>query len=507
MKLIIATTVATTLALTPLLAADNEPAKRLDDAAAVFSEIMAAPDKGIPQELLENAHCIVIVPDLKTAAFVVGGKYGKGYLSCRNKSGAGWSAPGTVRIEGGSVGFQIGGSSTDLIMLVMSERGADKLLASKFTLGAEGSVAAGPVGRTATAQTDAQMHADILSWSRSQGLFAGVALEGATLRQDLDDNATLYGKKLENRDIVTKGVRAPKAAAKLIALLNRYSAERTHGLGEMAALGACSLLHTSTARPRVMLRAWNLENRPTAQRRRRRRSTRRRFSIRRELRRPSRSMGEARPSSRRATPASTSCTFRSGGVKLSVLSKTGKEAVVAMLGPGDFFGEGCLAGQPLRMGSATAITPSAILLIGKEQDGAAAAQAACDVRPVHLTHAGAQHPDRRGPDRSALQLEREAAGAHAVAAGALREAGQAGPRGADDLTGNARGDDRHDALACEFLSEQIQEAGLHRLQRRAPAQDQQLPAERRPARLTLGQRVDRHRRSTTPLDGYLSASC
>jgi lipid-binding SYLF domain-containing protein len=226
MKLIIAATMATTLALTPLLAADNEPAMRLDAAAAVFSEIMATPDKGIPQELLENAHCIVIVPELKTAAFVLGGKFGKGYLSCRNTSGAGWSAPATVRIEGGSVGFQIGGSSTDLIMLVMSQRGADKLLASKFTLGAEGSVAAGPVGRTATAQTDAQLHADILSWSRSQGLFAGVALEGATLRQDLDDNATLYGKKLENRDIVTKGVRAPQAAARLMSLLNRYSAKK-----------------------------------------------------------------------------------------------------------------------------------------------------------------------------------------------------------------------------------------------------------------------------------------
>jgi lipid-binding SYLF domain-containing protein len=218
------------VAITPLLAKDNEPAKRLDEAAAVFSEVMAAPDKGIPQEMLEHAHCIVIVPDLKTGAFIVGGKYGKGYLSCRNKGGAGWSAPGTVRIEGGSVGFQIGGSSTDLIMLVMNERGADKLLESKFTLGAEGSVAAGPVGRTATAQTDAQMHADILSWSRSQGLFAGLALEGATLRQDLDDNATIYGKKLENREIVTSRRRVPPAAAKLIALLNRYSArEEKHG--------------------------------------------------------------------------------------------------------------------------------------------------------------------------------------------------------------------------------------------------------------------------------------
>ena len=217
-----------TMAILPLLAKVSEPVKRLDEAAAVFSEIMGAADRGIPEELLANAHCIVIVPNLKTAAFIVGGKYGKGILSCRNKGGVGWSAPGTVRIEGGSVGFQIGGSETDLVMLVMNERGIDKLLSSKFTLGAEGSVAAGPVGRTATAQTDAQMHAEILSWSRSQGLFAGLALEGATLRQDLDDNAALYGKKLENRQIVMTRVRTPKAALKLITLLNKYSArERT----------------------------------------------------------------------------------------------------------------------------------------------------------------------------------------------------------------------------------------------------------------------------------------
>ncbi len=211
------------VAITPLLAKDAEPSKRLETAAVVFSEIMAAPDKGIPQDMLGNAHCIVIVPELKTGAFIVGGKYGKGYISCRNKSGSGWSAPGTVRIEGGSVGFQIGGSTTDLIMLVMSARGADKLISSSFTLGAEGSAAAGPVGRTATAQTDAQLHADILSWSRSQGLFAGLALEGATLRQDLDDNKTIYGKKLENREIVTMGRKVPAAAAKLINLLNKYS--------------------------------------------------------------------------------------------------------------------------------------------------------------------------------------------------------------------------------------------------------------------------------------------
>jgi lipid-binding SYLF domain-containing protein len=216
-----------TLALVPLLAKDNDNIKRLDQAALVLNEVMAAPDKGIPEDLLAKAHCIVIVPGVKTAAFVVGAKYGKGYLSCRNGDGIGWSAPGTIRIEGGSFGFQIGASETDLIMLVMNEGGQGKLLSSKFTLGGEASVAAGPVGRTATAQTDAQMHAEILSWSRSQGLFAGIALEGATLRQDLDDNAELYGKKLENREIVTSRMHAPRAAERLMAQLSKYSVQRT----------------------------------------------------------------------------------------------------------------------------------------------------------------------------------------------------------------------------------------------------------------------------------------
>jgi SH3 domain-containing YSC84-like protein 1 len=234
MKLILAAVVALApiVTIAPLMAKDNEAAQRLDAAAVVFSEVMAAPDKGIPQEMLEHAHCIVIVPDLKTGAFIVGGKYGKGILSCRNKVGPGWSAPGTVRIEGGSFGFQIGASSTDLIMLVMNARGADKLLASKFTLGAEGSVAAGPVGRTATAQTDVQMHADILSWSRSQGLFVGVSLQGATLRQDLGDNAEIYGKKLDNREIVMKTRRVPPAAAKLINELNKHSAREDKSAGQ-----------------------------------------------------------------------------------------------------------------------------------------------------------------------------------------------------------------------------------------------------------------------------------
>jgi lipid-binding SYLF domain-containing protein len=214
-----------TLAALPLLASENEPTKRLEEAATVFSEIMDTPDKGIPQELLEKAHCIVIVPGLKKGAFVVGGKYGKGYLSCRKRTGVGWSALATVRIEGGSVGFQIGGSETDVIMLVMNERGADRLLASKFTLGGSGEVAAGPVGRTATAETDAYMRAEILSWSR--GVFAGLSLQGATFRQDLDDNAALYGKQLENRAIVTTGVALPKGAERLLGLLNKYSAQES----------------------------------------------------------------------------------------------------------------------------------------------------------------------------------------------------------------------------------------------------------------------------------------
>jgi lipid-binding SYLF domain-containing protein len=214
---------AATLAIVPMMAKDNENAKRLDQAATVFSEIMATSDKGIPRELIENARCIVIVPNLKTAAFFFGAKYGKGYVSCR-KAGGGWSAPGTVRIEGGSVGFQIGGEETDLIMLVMNQGGEDKLLSDKFTLGGEGSLAAGPVGRTATAQTDLQMHAEILSWSRSQGLFAGLALEGATLRPDQEDDTAIYGKKLTNREILTTHVRVPKAAARLISELDKYPA-------------------------------------------------------------------------------------------------------------------------------------------------------------------------------------------------------------------------------------------------------------------------------------------
>jgi lipid-binding SYLF domain-containing protein len=211
------------LAITPLLAKDISPAQRLDKATVVLSQIMATTDTGIPEDLLAKAYCIVVVPELKTAAFFFGAKYGKGYLSCRKPDGLNWSAPATVRIEGGSVGFQIGAKETDLVMLVMNEGGETKLLESKFTLGADASVAAGPVGRSSSAETDAQMHAEILSWSRSQGLFAGLALQGATLRPDVDDNAMLYGKRLDSKQILSTHVRTPKAALRFIALLNKLS--------------------------------------------------------------------------------------------------------------------------------------------------------------------------------------------------------------------------------------------------------------------------------------------
>lgn len=197
--------------------------EQLQSSADVFREIMATPDKGIPQELLEKAYCVVIVPGLKKAAFVIGGQYGKGMAVCRKAPGAAWGAPAAMRVEGGSFGFQIGGSSTDVVMLVMNESGMKKLERSKFTMGADASVAAGPVGRTAAANTDAYMNAEILSWSRAKGLFAGVALNGATLRSDKDDNKALYGKPLESQEILLTDMQPPAAAHALISELDRFT--------------------------------------------------------------------------------------------------------------------------------------------------------------------------------------------------------------------------------------------------------------------------------------------
>jgi len=218
-------TLAFAIVCAPLLAADTttKTAERLDDSASLFSEIMSTPDRAIPQELLERAQCVVIVPELKKAAFVVGAKYGRGFAVCRGAAGAGWGPPAAIRIEGGSVGFQVGVSSTDVLMLVMNKRGMRRLSSSKFTIGGDAAAAAGPVGRSASAQTDAFVSAEILSYSRSKGLFAGVSLEGATLRNDLDENEILYGKRWTSKQILGSGAKMPAAASKLISVLNKYS--------------------------------------------------------------------------------------------------------------------------------------------------------------------------------------------------------------------------------------------------------------------------------------------
>jgi len=215
---------ALVLSASVLTAKEETVAERLTDATEVFSDVMKMPDKSIPMDLLNRAECVVIVPALKSGAFLVGAKYGKGFISCRRRSGTGWSAPGAVRIEGGSFGLQIGGSESDVVMLVMNDQGVKAVLSSQYTLGGQLAVAAGPVGRSSSAQTSGWMNAGILSYSRSRGVFAGVSLEGATLRQDTDDNQSLYGRPLNNEEIVLSGrTRVPAAATKLIAELRRYS--------------------------------------------------------------------------------------------------------------------------------------------------------------------------------------------------------------------------------------------------------------------------------------------
>jgi len=197
--------------------------ERLGDATTVFSEIMQTPDKGIPQDLLGKAQCIVIVPGLKKGAFIIGGQYGRGVAECRRPNGTGWTAPAAIRIEGGSFGLQIGGSSSDLVMLVMNRSGLDRLMSDKFTIGAEASAAAGPVGRTAEAATDVELHAEILTWSRARGAFAGISLNGATMRPDDGVNRELYGKKVSNRGILASDMAPPAAAQPLIKELDKYS--------------------------------------------------------------------------------------------------------------------------------------------------------------------------------------------------------------------------------------------------------------------------------------------
>jgi SH3 domain-containing YSC84-like protein 1 len=209
----------------PLVPQDTKESDRLEECGTVIKEIMDIPDD-IPQDLIDKAECVVIYPSVLKAAFIVGGSYGRGAMTCRtgeHYTGP-WSAPSMMALEGGSVGFQIGGQATDFVLLVMNPRGAHSILRSKVKLGADASIAAGPKGRTASAESDVTLRAEVLSYSRSRGLFVGVSLEGSTIRPDNEANTRVYGKKVDADDIIFKGaVAVPPPAQKLVAYLNRKS--------------------------------------------------------------------------------------------------------------------------------------------------------------------------------------------------------------------------------------------------------------------------------------------
>jgi lipid-binding SYLF domain-containing protein len=209
----------------PLPAEDKKEAERLENCGTVLKEILDIPDN-IPQDLLDKSECVVVYPSVLKAAFVIGGSYGRGAMTCRtgeHYTGP-WSAPTMMALEGGSIGFQIGGQATDFVLLVMNARGAHSILSSKVKLGADASVAAGPKGRDAAASTDVTMRAEVLSYSRARGLFAGISLEGSTVRPDHDANERVYGKKLEAESIIFKGaVAVPPPAQTMIAYLNQKS--------------------------------------------------------------------------------------------------------------------------------------------------------------------------------------------------------------------------------------------------------------------------------------------
>jgi SH3 domain-containing YSC84-like protein 1 len=217
-----AVTMAIVMAATTASAADisQKSADRIKEAATALREIHAVPDKDIPQELWEKAACVIVIPNLKKAAFIIGGEFGKGLLSCRH-NGA-WSAPIFMEMQKGSWGLQIGAESVDLVLLVMNPGGVDKLLNNKVSLGADASVAGGPVGRSAHAATDGQLKSEILSWSRAQGLFAGIDVSGGVLKPDTDDNVELYGKNVSPHNVVLGGtVKAPAATQPFMEALKR----------------------------------------------------------------------------------------------------------------------------------------------------------------------------------------------------------------------------------------------------------------------------------------------
>ena len=225
-KRIMSCLMALTLVALPLSAAkDKKETERLENCGMVLKEVMDIPDN-IPQELIDKAECIIVFPSVLKAAFVIGGSYGRGAMTCRSGEHftGPWSAPTLMALEGGSIGFQLGGQATDFVLLVMNTRGARAILSNKVKLGADASAAAGPKGRTANASTDVSLRAEVLSYSRARGLFAGLSLEGSTVRPDNDANERIYGKKIDAESIVFKGaVAVPPAAQKLIAYLNQKS--------------------------------------------------------------------------------------------------------------------------------------------------------------------------------------------------------------------------------------------------------------------------------------------
>jgi SH3 domain-containing YSC84-like protein 1 len=229
-KRLISTLMALLLVALPVLASgDKREVDRLENCGVVIKEVMDIPDN-IPEDLIDKADCIIVFPSVLKAAFIVGGSYGRGAMTCRSGEHftGPWSAPTMMALEGGSFGLQLGGQATDFVLLVLNPRGAHSILSSKVKLGGDASVAAGPVGRTANASTDVTMRAEVLSYSRNRGLFAGLSLEGSTVRPDNDGNERIYGKKVEAESIVFKGaVAVPSAAQKMIAYLNQKSPKNT----------------------------------------------------------------------------------------------------------------------------------------------------------------------------------------------------------------------------------------------------------------------------------------
>ena len=228
MRRTLLTVVALAGSVAGAFAADREikVADRLDAATDTLTDMMRASDKGVPQDLIDKARCVVVVPGMKKAGFILGAKYGRGFAVCRRHDRPGWISPAAISVEGGSVGFQIGASETDLLLLVMNDHAMKHLLADKFTIGGEATAAAGPVGRDLSAETDAEMRAEILSYSRSRGLFAGISLDGATLRPDGDMNRELYGRDVTNREILAGDFRTPTIAARFEHALYRDTAQR-----------------------------------------------------------------------------------------------------------------------------------------------------------------------------------------------------------------------------------------------------------------------------------------